>query len=240
MTDDRQNLEGGAGSSGSRPAGASGSSAAAQLFDALGIQYEHAYGHLPERLAAIDWLAARLPPGARVLDIGSGTGRPAADLLTRAGHAVTGIDVSATMIDIARRQVPEARFEQVDVRDFATEDASWDSVCAFFSLLQMPRRDLDTTLRRIAGWLVPGGWFVLGTVPADVEELDLRWMDQPLRATSYPSERYQELLHAAGLEIVHAQASSFRPDFPGMDAEDEWFCYARRPGGPRFRPALTR
>ena len=231
MTDEHvQNREAGAGSSGSRPAKHRDSLLAAQLFDTLGIQYEHAYGQLPERLAAIDWLVARLPPRARVLDIGSGTGRPAADLLTRAGHAVTGIDVSATMTDIARRQVPGARFEQVDVRDFITADASWDAVCAFFSLLQMPRRDLDATLRRIASWLVPGGWFVLGTVPADVEELELRWMDQPLRATSYSSERYLELLHAAGLEIVHAQTSSFRPDFPGMDAEDEWFCYARRPG----------
>src|SRR5689334_22250812 len=162
MTDERvRNLEAGEGSAGSPPTESRVTSLAAQTFDALGIQYEHAYGHHPERLAAIDWLAARLPPGARVLDIGSGTGRPAADLLTQAGHAVTGIDVSATMIDIARRQVPGARFEQVDVRDFATEDASWDAVCAFFSLLLMPRRDLDATLRRIAGWLAPGGYFIL-------------------------------------------------------------------------------
>jgi hypothetical protein len=119
----------------------------------------------------------------------------------------------------------------VDIRDFVAEDASWGAVCAFFSLLQMPRRDLDATLQRIAGWLAPGGWFVLGTVPVDVEEVELRWMDQPLRATSYPIERYRDLLHAAGLEIVHAETSSFRPDFPGMGEEEEWFCYSRRPGG---------
>jgi len=232
MTDERiRNLDAGEGSTGSRPTESGDTSLAAQPFDALGLQYEHAYGHLPERLAAIDWLAARLPPGARVLDIGSGTGRPAADLLTRAGYAVTGIDVSATMIDIARRQVPGARFDQVDVRDFVTEGGSWDAVCAFFSLLQMPRRDLDATFQRIGGWLVLGGWFVLGTVPVDVEEVELRWMDQPLRATSYPIERYRDLLHAAGLEIVHAETSSFRPDFPGMGEEEEWFCYARRLGG---------
>jgi SAM-dependent methyltransferase len=207
------------------------SSLAARPFDALGIKYEQAFGHQPERRAALDWLIARLPAGARVLDIGSGTGRPTAEILTQAGHAVTGIDVSATMIDIARRQVPGARFEQVDVRDFVSEDASWDAVCAFFSLLQMPRRDLDATLRRIAGWLAPGGYFVLATAPVDLEELDVLWMGQPLRVTSYPTERYLELLRAAGLEIVHARTSLFRPDFPDMGEEEDLFCYARRPGG---------
>lgn len=205
--------------------------AAARLFDALGIKYEQAFGHQPERRAALDWLIAQLPAGARVLDIGSGTGRPTAEMLTQAGHAVTGIDVSATMIDIARRQVPEARFEQVDVRDFVSEDASWDALCAFFSLLQMPRRDLDATIRRIASWLVPGGCFVLATAPVDIEELDVLWMGQPLRVTSYPTERYVELLRNAGLEIVYAQTSLFRPDFPDMSEEEDLFCYARRPGG---------
>lgn len=209
--------------------------AAARPFDALGLAYERAYGHQPERRAALDWLLAHLPAGARVLDIGSGTGRPTAEVLAGAGHAVTGIDVSATMVELARRQVPGARFEQVDVRDFAVEDGSWDAVCAFFSLLQMPRPELDATLRRIAGWLAPGGCFVLAAVPADIEELDILFLGQPLRVTSYPAERYVELLRDAGLEVVHARTSRFRPEVSGASEaaseEEELFCYARRPGG---------
>ncbi|NWJ69683.1 methyltransferase domain-containing protein, partial [Pseudonocardia sp. ICBG1122] len=71
------------------------------IFDSLGISYEHAYGHLPEQLAALEWLTARLPEGARVLDIGSGTGKPAAAHLVKAGCTVTGIDTSATMIELS-------------------------------------------------------------------------------------------------------------------------------------------
>jgi hypothetical protein len=104
-------------------------------------------------------------------------------------------------------------------------------VCSFFGLLQMPRVDLDATIRRIAGWLSPGGWFVLATAPADIEELDIVFMGQSLRVTSYSIERYLEVLRAAGLEIVHQQTSTFRPDFPDMGEEEDWFCYARRPGG---------
>ena len=215
------------------------SSQAARPFDALGLKYEQAFAHQPERREALEWLLAQLPARARVLDIGCGTGRPTAEVLTQAGHAVTGIDVSATMIDIARQQVPGARFEQVDVRDFASADASWDAVCAFFSLLQMPRRDLDATIQRIASWLVPGGCFVLATAPVDIEELSLLWMGQPIRVTSYPTERYLELLRAAGLEIVHTRTSRFRPDFPDMAEEEDLFCYARRPGGTAPLPEST-
>jgi ubiquinone/menaquinone biosynthesis C-methylase UbiE len=84
-------------------------------------------------------------------------------MLVRAGCEVTGIDVSATMIDLARSQVPGAHFEQRDVRAFTAPAGSFDAICAFFPLLQMPRADLDTTLERIGGWLAPGGFFVMCT-----------------------------------------------------------------------------
>lgn len=70
--------------------------------------YEDTYAHLLQQLAALDWLLARLPERAAVLDIGSGTDRPTADRLAAAGHRVTGYDVSRTLVDLARAQVPAA------------------------------------------------------------------------------------------------------------------------------------
>ncbi|WP_405163201.1 methyltransferase domain-containing protein [Nocardia sp. NBC_01499] len=211
---------------------------AARPFDVLGMEYERAYGHLPEQHAALDWLIARLPEGARVLDIGCGTGSPTAARLAAAGFAVTGIDVSATMVELAARQVPDGVFYQLDVREFAPGAASFDAVCAFFPLLQMPRHDLDATLARIGTWIAPGGCLVLATVPLDVENYDMIWMGQQVRATSYPTEVYLERLAAAGLTVVHARESEFVPNFPGMDVEWHLFCLARRPGGPAV-PAHT-
>lgn len=208
------------------------SSSAARLFDTLGAEYERAYGHLPEQHAALDWLAARLPAGARVLDVGSGTGRPTAERLTDEGFRVTGIDVSGTMVGIARRQVPSASFHQVDVRVFETEPGSWDAVCAFFPLLQLPRREQDAVLARIATWIAPGGHLVLATVPADVEDQEIVWMGRRVRATSRPAEVFLERLAAAGLTVLHAQVSEFVPDHPGMGPEPHLFCYARRPVPP--------
>src|SRR5262245_28704104 len=133
-----------------RPPGPKRAPTAAALFDSLGMTYERAFRGDPEHLAAIDWLLAQLPAGARVMDVGSGTGRPTAERLAAAGHRVTGYDVSRTMVELARRQVPSARFELTDVRELPDSPARWDAVVACYSLLQMPRSDIRTTLTRIA------------------------------------------------------------------------------------------
>ncbi|MFG2981739.1 methyltransferase domain-containing protein [Streptomyces sp. NPDC048258] len=205
---------------------------AARPFDALGKVYEDTYAHLPEQLAAIEWLLARLPERAKVMDIGSGTGRPTADLIAAAEHHVTGYDVSTTMVELARIQVPSAHFALADVRALPDTPGQWDAITAFFPLLQMPRTDLDATLARIADWLAPGGLFVFATVPFDVEDTEIQWMGQSIRATSYPAETFGRLLRAAGLDVVHEELSVFHPQFPGMGAEEHLFVYARKPGGP--------
>ncbi|MEU7026075.1 methyltransferase domain-containing protein [Streptomyces sp. NPDC046275] len=210
---------------------------AAELFDDLGIGYEKAFGHLPEQLAAVDWLLGRLPGGARVLDVGSGTGRPVAELLDRAGHAVTGIDVSAGMVELARRQVPGARFEQADVREFTAPEDGYDAVCAFFPLLMMDRAGAAGALRRMASWLKPGGLLVSATVPADVADVEIVWMGRRARVSSFSAEEYVRLLREdCGLEVLHRAVSEFRPDAPSAVPEEHLFCYARRPAarsGPR-------
>ncbi|HET6980541.1 MAG TPA: class I SAM-dependent methyltransferase [Myxococcaceae bacterium] len=54
--------------------------------------------------------AARLPPGARVLDVGCGSGLLARRLV-EAGFDVVGVDASPAMIELARTEAPGARLE---------------------------------------------------------------------------------------------------------------------------------
>ncbi|MFJ3903771.1 class I SAM-dependent methyltransferase [Streptomyces sp. NPDC090025] len=203
---------------------------AAELFDGLGAAYEEAFGRLPAQLAAVDWLTARLGPGARVLDVGSGTGRPVADRLVRAGCEVTGIDVSRTMVELARSQVPGARFEQADVRTHRVPDGSFDAVCAFFPLLMMTRAEAGAALERMAGWLRPGGYLVSATVPADVAGVRIEWMGRGVEVSSFAAAEYvRRLREDCGLEVLHHEISRFRPEGGLAEPEEHLFCYARRP-----------
>ena len=133
------------------------------------------------------------------------------------------------MVELARAQVPAARFEQADVLELPDTAARWDAITVFFPLLQMPRTDLDTVLARVARWLRPGGWLVFATVPSDLQDAELAFMGRPVRVTSYPAAVFGQRLRAAGLQILHEEITTFQPDFPDEPAEDQLFLYAHRP-----------
>ncbi|MCX5192791.1 class I SAM-dependent methyltransferase [Streptomyces sp. NBC_00249] len=202
---------------------------AAELFDALGERYEELFGQVPAQLEALDWLTARLPARARVLDVGSGTGRPTADALVRAGHDVTGIDVSAAMVEAARARVPGARFEQADVRTYTPRAGGYDAVCSFFPLLVMDQPEIARTLDRMASWVAPGGHLLLATVPGDIRGLDIEWMGHPVTVSSLSTEQHLERLAAAGLEVLRHHTQTYRPADPLAGPEEHLFCYAHRP-----------
>ena len=201
---------------------------AAEVFDALGTGYEHAFRTATAQRAAITGLLEALPPAAKVLDLGSGTGRPTAELLAAAGHDVTGYDVAPRMVEIARAQVPAARFVLGDMRELSFEDGSWDAVTAFFSMLQLPRAEQETMIGRLAAWLKPGGLLLFATVPADVDGVDIVFMDHPVRASSFPAGTLADLLRKAGLDVVREEHADFVPDHPGAGPEPHVYFTARK------------
>jgi SAM-dependent methyltransferase len=96
--------------------------AQAKAFDQIGAAYDQAFPFKEGQLAAGEWLVERLPPGARVLDVGCGTGLPTARRLVDAGFKVTGIDISEGMLQLSRQNVPEATFTRLDVAELAHPD----------------------------------------------------------------------------------------------------------------------
>jgi ubiquinone/menaquinone biosynthesis C-methylase UbiE len=105
-----------------------------------------------EEVEALTAALAALPP-ARTLDIACGTG-----FLTRhlSGELV-GLDQSATMIDEARRQAPEATFVQGDALELPFEDGSFDRIFTahFYGHLEGEDRErFVREARRVASELV--------------------------------------------------------------------------------------
>ena len=65
----------------------------AAAFDRIGERYDDAFPHKSGQIIATQWVVDRLAPGARVLDVGCGTGLPTAGMLAESGIDVVGIDV---------------------------------------------------------------------------------------------------------------------------------------------------
>ncbi|NBD30895.1 MAG: methyltransferase domain-containing protein [Alphaproteobacteria bacterium] len=101
----------------------------------------------------------RLPPGARILDLGCGPGAASAHM-ARAGLVPDPVDASPAMVALARSRfgLPArlVRFDEIDA------NAVYDGVWANFSLLHAPRTDLAQHLSCLHRALKPGGWLHLG------------------------------------------------------------------------------
>lgn len=201
---------------------------AAVVFDALGLDYEKAFAASEAHQASLRWLLERLAPGSSVLDAGAGTGRPTAETLSGAGHRVLGVDVSPVMVELAARQVRAAEFRLADLRELPLPDASFDAVCAYFSLLQMSRAEQAAVVARLARAVRPGGLVALATVPLDVEGVQALFMGQPVEVTSFSAGAFTELVTRAGLTVLDEDDAVFTPAHPDAVPEPHLFLHCRR------------
>lgn len=99
----------------------------------------------------------RLPQGARVADIGCGTGAFTAPLYER-GYAPTGLDISPKSIALARQKFPQIEFVEGDAENTPFADGSLDGVLLSGIVHHFPDpRRLAYEVFRV---LKPGGRFM--------------------------------------------------------------------------------
>jgi ubiquinone/menaquinone biosynthesis C-methylase UbiE len=201
----------------------------AVAFDQIGERYDEAFPHKEGQLEAGQWLIERLEPGARVLDVGCGTGTPTARQLADAGMRVTGIDISAGMLDLARRNVPQATFLELDAMDVT--DSGFDAVVAFFSLLMLRRDDIPATLARLCEALVPGGHLLLSMVEADLDDTMIPFLGNPVRVTGYLRDELRSVVEGAGFTVLDLRTLSYAPASTEAYPEVQLFVYASRSDG---------
>lgn len=96
----------------------------------------------------------RLPPGARILELGCGAGRDAAAMLARGFH-VDATDGCPVMAKEAEKRI--GRPVRVMRFDSLNANGLFDAVWANASLLHVPRAALSGVLTRVHRALKPGG-----------------------------------------------------------------------------------
>jgi ubiquinone/menaquinone biosynthesis C-methylase UbiE len=132
-------------------------------FDAVAADYDTTWGSNPVgllfRQTVHDRLARLFAPGARVLDLGCGTGEDALFLAARGIH-VTGIDASAGMLARARAKMearglaPSVRLVHARLEEMPALDGPFDGACSSLGALNCV--DLPEVGRRLATMLRPG------------------------------------------------------------------------------------
>ncbi|WP_018155444.1 class I SAM-dependent methyltransferase [Demetria terragena] len=94
--------------------------------------------------------------GGPIVDIGCGPGQVAGHLAALGGE-VLGVDISASMIEIARAEQPEAEFEVGSMTDLQQSDASIAAAVLMYSIIHLSPADRDYAIREVRRILRPGG-----------------------------------------------------------------------------------
>ena len=196
----------------------------------------HGYDEIADRF--LDWrdrivgdprrqwleeLTSRLPAGARVLELGCGSGIPDTRLLAER-FEVTGIDISAEQTRRARTNVPTADFVQADITDLTLEAGSCEAVVAVYSFNHIPRELLASVFAHVRSWLTPGGLFLASLGAGDTVGWTGRWLGTSMYFSSFEPETNRRLLIEAGFELVLDElATMHEPEPDGLaDASFHW------------------
>jgi SAM-dependent methyltransferase len=108
--------------------------------------------------------------GGPVADVGCGPGHVTAHL-HELGIDAFGIDLSPAMIDVARGDHPDLRFEVGSMTDLDLADASVAGLIAFWSLIHVPDDAVPTVFGHFRRALRPGGPLLLGFHVGDESRL---------------------------------------------------------------------
>lgn len=180
-----------------------------QVYDRHAARYHDRFrGHEPY-LAKVREFAALVRPAGRVADLGCGSGLNAR-LLVEAGLEVVGYDFSESMLEIARRECPQGKFELADLRRLPRDARGFDALLASFCIVHFRDAEARDFLRGLPALMKPGALLYLSLM----EGREPGWespsfSEEPLFYNYFDRARVVELLSTAGLAPIATSTSDY-------------------------------
>lgn len=145
----------------------------------------------------------------QALDVGCGCTGRFTELLLSEGFTVTGLDVSAKMIALARAQHPDVAFHHTDILSFSS-DTRFDFITAWDSIWHVPLAEQRPVLSKIISLLKPGGIFIFSFGGTDSEgEHCNTAMGPEICYSSLGTNGFVSYLIANGCKIRHLEFDQY-------------------------------
>ncbi|MFI7357632.1 class I SAM-dependent methyltransferase [Streptomyces avidinii] len=146
--------------------------------------------------------AVRTSGNARVADLGCGPGHITAHL-AELGLAAYGVDVSPTMIELARQAHPGLRFDRGSMATLNIADGELGGVLSRWSVIHTPPQELPVILAEFHRVLTPGGHLLVGFSASDGPSHPTQAFDHTVApAYRWSPDHFAALLRRSGLAEV--------------------------------------
>ncbi|WP_371375054.1 class I SAM-dependent methyltransferase [Sporomusa aerivorans] len=149
-----------------------------------------------------------------ILDIGCGPGNVAKQLFAEKELTITGIDLSAEMLELAKRNVPQGNFQLQDSREANFPPESFDAVMLSFSIVHLENDEAKLVLMNVVKWVRRGGYVYLSFMEGRQPGFETTsFSEQPLYFNYFREAEIKGFLEQRGLECIR----SVRQDYPETD-----------------------
>jgi len=138
--------------------------------------------------------------GADVLDLGCGSGEPVAHYLIEAGHRVTGVDSSPTLIDLCRSRFSDQTWIAGDMRAVSLS-RQFGGIVAWNSFFHLTPDDQRAMFKVFRDHAEAGAALMFTSGPAAGEAIG-SYQGEALYHASLATAEYEELLAAHGFSTV--------------------------------------
>ncbi len=163
-----------------------------------------------------------LLPSGKILEIGSGSGIDAKALIAL-GYEYIGTDISAGLLNVAKKENPGVSFLNQSVYDLNfLEGTQFDGFWASAVLLHIPKSKIDMALQRIRKFVRVEGAGFITLKRGEGERLeDLVYENSKHKRlfSYYSEEEFKSILQRNNFEVVRAYTKSRPP------SDTAWLCF---------------
>lgn len=172
-----------------------------EVYDEISTSYATKFNEPSDN---IDDFLKLIGKGGKILDAGCGPGVDVVYIASK-GFDVIGIDLSEKILEIAKRKNPRIYFQKADIRKLNFKPNTFDGIIASFSLIHIPKKDVNKTVDNFYKLLKPRGVIYIGIQEGQSREIFLAEPlkpDEKIFLNIISAKEIKEILTKAGFIVL--------------------------------------
>jgi ubiquinone/menaquinone biosynthesis C-methylase UbiE len=149
----------------------------------------------------VQQLLKYLPKNSTILDLGCGAGVGVDDVLLKAGHFVTGIDISSEQIKLARKNCTEGDYTVGDIMGLKKGEYSTQAIVSFYTFFHIPRAKQASLLKILASYVKRGGMLLITMGDREFEGSHQLYGTE-MWSSQYGTAKNRQMITRAGFKII--------------------------------------
>ncbi len=148
----------------------------------------------------LDKFIEKLPTVGKILDLGCGTGQPISEYFINQGFDVTGIDMSAAMLELCQSRFPNATWIRMDMRKLAL-GTQFDGIIGWWSFFHLTQDEQRRAIPLFDKQLSAKGSLML-TIGHISGEVTGTVAGEEVYHASLEADEYRAILESLGFDEI--------------------------------------